>query len=151
VDRNESALYEMELELLAQFPDLNTYAVLSTIQHNGRLGRVFETEKPHVVFHAAAYKHVPMMENYSWEAVYNNIVGSWAILDFCIKFQVARCVVVSTDKAVRPTNVMGASKRVVELLMQAYSACGSGLFMAVRFGNVVGSIGSVVPLFKRQN
>ena len=150
VDRNESALYEMELELLAQYPDLNTYAVLSAIQHNGRLGRVFETEKPHVVFHAAAYKHVPMMENYPWEAVYNNIVGSWAILDFCQKAKVDRCVVVSTDKAVRPTNVMGASKRVVELLMQAYSACGNGLYMAVRFGNVVGSVGSVVPLFKRQ-
>ena len=150
VDRNESALYEMELELLAQYPGLNTYAVLSTIQHNGRLGRVFEKEKPHVVFHAAAYKHVPMMENYPWEAVYNNIVGSWAILDFCQKARVERCVVVSTDKAVRPTNVMGASKRVVELLMQAYSGSGSGRFMAVRFGNVVGSIGSVVPLFKRQ-
>jgi FlaA1/EpsC-like NDP-sugar epimerase len=150
VDRNESGLYEMELELLSQYPDLNTYAVLSAIQHNGRLGRVFESEKPQVVFHAAAYKHVPMMENYPWEAVYNNIVGSWAILDFCQKHKVERCVVVSTDKAVRPTNVMGASKRMVELLMQAYSACGDGLFMAVRFGNVVGSIGSVVPLFRRQ-
>ncbi len=103
-----------------------------------------------MVFPAAAYKHVPMMENFPWEAVYNNILGTKTILELCQKNQVQRCVIVSTDKAVRPTNVMGASKRLVEILMQAYAAQNQGHYMAVRFGNVVGSAGSVLPLFKRQ-
>jgi len=150
VDRNESALYEAELELRRRYPGLNTAAVLAAVQHDGRMRRIFENHRPQVVFHAAAYKHVPMMEIFPWEAVYNNILGSWAVLDFCQKFAVERCVIVSTDKAVRPTNVMGASKRIVEILMQAYASQNGVKFMAVRFGNVVGSIGSVVPLFRRQ-
>lgn len=150
VDRNESGLYETEIELISRYPDLKTIIMLGAIQRNVRLERVFNEQRPQVVFHAAAYKHVPMMENFPWEAVYNNILGTRTILEHCQKFQVERCVIVSTDKAVRPTNVMGASKRVVEILMQAYAFQNHGLYMAVRFGNVVGSIGSVVPLFKRQ-
>jgi len=150
VDKNESGLYESELELISRYPGLKTYNVLRSIQHNGRLDKVFQEHKPHVVYHAAAYKHVPIMENFPWEAIYNNILGTRTILELCHKNQVQRCVVVSTDKAVRPTNVMGATKRVVEILMQAYAFQNRSLFMAVRFGNVVGSSGSVVPLFKRQ-
>ena len=150
VDKNESGLYEMKVELILRYPDLKITIVLGSIQHDGRLEKVFQEQQPHVVFHAAAYKHVPMMENYPWEAVYNNILGTRTILELCQKNQVQRCVIVSTDKAVRPTNVMGASKRLVEILMQAYAAQNQGHYMAVRFGNVVGSAGSVLPLFKRQ-
>ena len=150
VDKNESGLYETQIELISRFPDLKTAIMLGSIQHNGRIQKVFQEHQPHVVFHAAAYKHVPMMENYPWEAVYNNILGTRIILELCHENKVQQCVIVSTDKAVRPTNVMGASKRLVEILMQAYAAENQVRYMAVRFGNVVGSIGSVVPLFKRQ-
>ncbi len=150
IDRNESGLYEIELELIAKHPELKIVNMLGAIQHNGRLDRVFQEQKPQVVFHTAAYKHVPMMEIYPWEAIYNNILGTRTILELSSNHPVERCVIVSTDKAVRPTNVMGASKRVVEMMTQAYAAENKGLYMAVRFGNVVGSVGSVVPLFKRQ-
>jgi len=150
VERNESGLYEIELELIAKHPELKVVGMLGAIQHNGRLEKVFQEQRPDVVFHTAAYKHVPMMEVYPWEAIYNNILGTRAILELCQNNSVERCVVVSTDKAVRPTNVMGASKRVVEMLTQAYAAQNQGRYMAVRFGNVVGSVGSVIPLFKRQ-
>ncbi|MBW1698680.1 MAG: polysaccharide biosynthesis protein [Deltaproteobacteria bacterium] len=150
VDKNESGLYEMELELISRYPAVRTISVLGSIQHNGRLETVFRAQKPQVVFHAAAYKHVPIMEIQPWEAVYNNILGARTIMELCSAGQVERCVLVSTDKAVRPTNVMGASKRVMEILMQAYAMENNNTYMAVRFGNVVGSIGSVVPLFKRQ-
>jgi FlaA1/EpsC-like NDP-sugar epimerase len=149
-DRSESGLYETELELVAKFPDLNTVPVLGPIQYRYLLERVFEKHSPQVVFHAAAYKHVPLMETQPWEAVFNNIVGSQTLLDLCHLNGVERIVVVSTDKAVRPTNVMGASKRVVELLTQIYAHEYNSRCMAVRFGNVVGSAGSVLPLFKKQ-
>jgi len=149
-DRSESGLYETELELMARYPDLNTVPVLGPIQYRYLMERVFKKHSPQVVFHAAAYKHVPMMETQPWEAIFNNIVGSQTLLDLCHLHGVDRVVVVSTDKAVRPTNVMGASKRVVELITQIYAREYNSRYMAVRFGNVVGSAGSVLPLFQKQ-
>jgi FlaA1/EpsC-like NDP-sugar epimerase len=150
LDRNESGLYETELELAAAFPGLKTVPVLSPVQYSYLMGQTFNRYHPQVVFHSAAYKHVPLMETQPWEAVFNNIVGSQTLLDLCQLNGVERLVVVSTDKAVRPTNIMGASKRIVELLTQIYAREYNSRFMAVRFGNVVGSAGSVLPLFEKQ-
>ena len=150
VERNESGLYELELELQRKNPGLKTVAALGTIQNHGTMSRIFDMHHPQTVFHAAAYKHVPMMENHPWEAIFNNVVGSKVIIHLCATRGVERCVVVSTDKAVRPTNVMGATKRMVELITECYAAGSSCRFMAVRFGNVLGSAGSVLPLFKAQ-
>jgi FlaA1/EpsC-like NDP-sugar epimerase len=150
VEQNESGLYEIELQLKADFPGLKTVAVLGRIQNKLRMDAVFKRFRPRVVFHAAAYKHVPMVELNPCEAVFNNIVGSKVILELCHAHNLDRCVIVSTDKAVRPTNVMGASKRVTELLAQCFAGKNGVKYMAVRFGNVVGSAGSVIPLFKRQ-
>jgi len=149
-DRNESGLYETELELVAKFPNLKTLPVLGPIQYRYLMERIFHRYHPQAVFHAAAYKHVPMMETQPWEAIFNNIVGSQTLLDLCHLNGVDRVVVVSTDKAVRPTNIMGASKRIVELLTQIYAREYNSRCMAVRFGNVVGSAGSVLPLFEKQ-
>jgi FlaA1/EpsC-like NDP-sugar epimerase len=150
VEQNESGLSDIEIELKIDFPELETVAVLGPIQNKIRMGNVFHQFCPQVVFHAAAYKHVPMLELNPCEAVFNNIVGSKVIMELCHKHNIDRCVVVSTDKAVRPTNVMGVSKRVTELLAQSYARENGVKFMAVRFGNVIGSAGSVLPLFKRQ-
>ena len=150
VDKDESGLYDAELDLQARFPETEIISVLSFVQNAPVMKRVFDLHEPQVVFHAAAYKHVPMMEIHPWEAVLNNIVGTRTVLDFCSKNGVERCVVVSTDKAVRPTNVMGASKRVCEILAQLYAMELGARNMCVRFGNVVYSAGSVVPLFRRQ-
>jgi FlaA1/EpsC-like NDP-sugar epimerase len=150
VERNESALYELALALRRKNPGLDVLSVLGTIQHRGIMAQVFDNYLPQTVFHAAAYKHVPMMEQHPWEAIFNNVVGSKIIIDLCANSLVERCVVVSTDKAVRPTNVMGATKRMVELITKCYAADSKCRFMAVRFGNVIGSSGSVLPLFKAQ-
>ena len=150
VEINESGLYDMEMDFKARFPELEIVPVLCPIQDVHVMRRIFEQETPEVVFHAAAYKHVPMLELHPWEAVLNNIIGTQNILELCARTSVRRCVVVSTDKAVRPTNVMGASKRVGELLAQAYATELGARNMCVRFGNVVYSVGSVVPLFRKQ-
>ena len=150
LDRNESGLYELNLDLLAKFPGLKTVEILAATQNKTRMKNVFRDYRPQVVFHAAAYKHVPMMEMHPWEAIYNNIVGSVVLLEMCRIHHVERCVVISTDKAVRPTNVMGASKRLMEMLTQSYARINGVRYMAVRFGNVLGSAGSVLPLFKKQ-
>jgi len=150
LDKNESGLYDAELDLQTRFPDTEIVSILASVQNRHIMKRTFELYEPQVVFHAAAYKHVPMMEIHPWEAVFNNIVGTRTILDICSKNGVERCVVVSTDKAVRPTNVMGASKRVCEILAQIYAAELGVCNMCVRFGNVIYSAGSVVPLFRRQ-
>ncbi|ABW66819.1 polysaccharide biosynthesis protein [Desulfosudis oleivorans] len=153
-DRSETALYEIDLELKGQRRDtgLRISPVLGDIQDQRQLEHLFQLTAPHVVFHAAAYKHVPMLEAHPWKAVKNNIIGTRNLVELSKRFAVERFVLVSTDKAVRPANVMGASKRVAELLLQ----CGNGgapcttQFMIVRFGNVLGSAGSVIPLFQKQ-
>ncbi len=151
-ERAESPLYEIDLELRTDYPDAKVVSILGDIRDRSQLSRALSDYQPQVVFHAAAYKHVPMMELQPWKAVSNNILGTRLVMELSREHGVERFVLVSTDKAVRPVNVMGASKRVAELLVQNQNGCGlSGTrFITVRFGNVVGSVGSVVPLFKKQ-
>ena len=178
-DAGEENLYSIQMELQHEYNFLDIVPVLGKVQDLGLLELVFQQYKPSVVFHAAAYKHVPLVENSPWQAIHNNVFAAQLLIETSIVHGVQRFVLVSTDKAVRPTNVMGASKRLTELLMLAYgkdkwdgSFCSSRLklnkstgyfksygekslthstiFMAVRFGNVLGSSGSVIPLFKRQ-
>jgi FlaA1/EpsC-like NDP-sugar epimerase len=149
VDASEENLFNIQMELQNIRYCRNCVAILGQVQNKQLMEDVFKKYKPQVVFHAAAYKHVPMLEKNPWEAVFNNIVGSSIVMDMSVKYHVERFVLVSTDKAVRPTNVMGASKRIAELIMQTYQGNGTHL-MAVRFGNVVGSSGSVMPIFRRQ-
>ncbi len=151
-ERAESPLYDLEMELTHHFPDLNIIPVLGDIQNTEELFNTFSTHHPHVIFHAAAYKHVPMMERHPWEAVKNNIGGTRNLLQITERFRAERFVLVSTDKAVNPTSVMGATKKVAEQLVQLYASRYNirTKFMVVRFGNVLGSVGSVVPLFRKQ-
>ncbi len=149
VDASEYNLYAIAGELSAERGFTRLSCVLGSVADEGLMRRVMEAEKPSLVLHAAAYKHVPMLEDNPWAAVTNNILGSRTVMRAAAAAGVKRFVLVSTDKAVRPTSVMGASKRVTELLMACFAG-GPTSFMAVRFGNVVGSSGSVVPLFRRQ-
>ncbi len=149
VDSNEANLFSMQMELQHEL-DFNNYrCILGRVQNEPLMDEVFNLYRPQVVFHASAYKHVPLLEKNPWEAIFNNILGSRTVMDLSLKYGVERFVLVSTDKAVRPTNVMGASKRVAELILQSRQGKGTR-FMAVRFGNVIGSSGSVLPLFRRQ-
>jgi FlaA1/EpsC-like NDP-sugar epimerase len=151
VDRTENNLYEIELELRKEFPYVKFTSILGNVLNQSVLRTVFSKHKPNAIFHAAAYKHVPMMELNPWESIFTNILGTQRLLEVIQEFEAERFVLVSTDKAVRPTNVMGASKRVAELLTQCYdSRFNPTRFMSVRFGNVIGSSGSVMPLFKKQ-
>ncbi|MEW6427157.1 MAG: nucleoside-diphosphate sugar epimerase/dehydratase [Thermodesulfobacteriota bacterium] len=155
LDASEENLYRIEMEILHERGWQGYVPILGKVQNRTLLEHVFARYRPAVVFHAAAYKHVPLVENNPWEAVFNNIIATRTLLDAALRFGVDRFLLVSTDKAVRPTNVMGASKRITERLMQAYCHRAGVLraptrFMAVRFGNVLGSSGSVVPLFRRQ-
>ena len=151
-ERAETPLYELQLELRQNFGDVEIIVQLADVRDRSQLEKAFEVSKPHAVFHAAAYKHVPMLELQPWKAVKNNIQGARNLVDMSNAFGVERFVFVSTDKAVRPVNVMGATKRVTEMLAQGQNDCDvtNTRYMIVRFGNVVGSVGSVVPLFKRQ-
>ncbi len=151
-DRAESPLYEIGLELRTDFPHVRTVPVLGDIRDRQQLTKAFSAYRPRVVFHAAAYKHVPMMELLPWKAIKNNVLGTRNVIDMSKQHRVEQFVLVSTDKAVRPVSVMGASKRIAELLVQGQNGCTltGTKFMTVRFGNVVGSVGSVVPLFKKQ-
>lgn len=149
VDSSESNLFNIQMELKNEHYSRNCEAILGQVQDEVLMNNIFEKYKPEVVFHAAAYKHVPMLEKNPWQAVFNNILGSRVVMETAVKHHVDRFVLVSTDKAVRPTNVMGTSKRVTELIMQCQQGNGTRL-MAVRFGNVVGSSGSVIPTFRRQ-
>jgi len=149
LDSSESNLFNIQMEMQNENYCRHCEAILGRVQDETLMNNIFEKYKPEVVFHAAAYKHVPMLEKNPWQAVFNNIIGSRVMMEMAVKHHVDRFVLVSTDKAVRPTNVMGTSKRVTELIMQCQQGNGTR-FMAVRFGNVVGSSGSVIPLFRRQ-
>ena len=150
LDSAETPLYQIEKELVETFPDLRLAPVLADIRLGNRMDFVFETFMPEVVFHAAAYKHVPMMEYNPVEAVTNNIFGTRTLAEKAHHFGVKNFVMVSTDKAVNPTNVMGASKRAAEIFVQGLSHHSKTNFTTVRFGNVLGSNGSVIPLFMEQ-
>ncbi len=151
-ERAESSLYEIDMELRENFPYIKVISVLGDIRDRTQLSHVFSDNKPKVVFHAAAYKHVPIMELQPWKAIKNNIIGTRNMILISKEYSIERFVFVSTDKAVRPANIMGASKRMAELLTQCQNGDGisNTSFMTVRFGNVVGSVGSVVPLFRKQ-
>ncbi len=152
-DRGENALYEIEMELRKNFPQIRIIPLLADVQDVAQVNFAFRKYKPQTVFHAAAYKHVPMLESQPWNPVKNNIFGTMNVVEAARNFNVEQFVFVSTDKAVRPTNFMGASKRVAEIIVQNQNACFPGAtprFVCVRFGNVVGSAGSVIPLFKKQ-
>ena len=149
VEASEGNLYSIQMELQHEL-NFNRYrCILSRVQDRPLMDDVFSGYQPQLIFHAAAYKHVPMLEKNPWEAISNNVLGSRVVMDLAIKYGVERFVLVSTDKAVRPTNVMGASKRLAELILHSLHGNGTR-FMAVRFGNVIGSSGSVLPLFRRQ-
>jgi FlaA1/EpsC-like NDP-sugar epimerase len=149
LDAGEANLYQIQMELHHEWNFRDYDCVLGRVQDRRLMERVFSRHRPQVVFHAAAYKHVPMLEHNPWQAVENNILGSQVAMQLADAYGAERFVLVSTDKAVRPTNVMGASKRVAELILQSYKESRTR-FMAVRFGNVLGSSGSVIPLFLRQ-
>ena len=149
VDTSEPSLYSIQMELKHRVGFLKYTTILGAVQDGNLMGQTLRKYKPQVIFHAAAYKHVPILERNPWQAVANNIVGTKTILEKSVEYGINHFVFVSTDKAVRPTNVMGASKRVCELLLNAYKGNGTNM-ISVRFGNVVGSAGSVVPLFREQ-
>lgn len=149
LDASEANLFGIQMQLLHDLNFNKIIPILGKVQDQALVKKIFDKYLPQVVFHAAAYKHVPMLEINPWEAVFNNILGSKIVMEMAAKSGVRRFVLVSTDKAVRPTNVMGASKRVAEMLLQSFSG-GATHFVAVRFGNVIGSSGSVIPLFRSQ-
>ena len=149
-DQAESPLYELEWNLKSAYPQLNFEVVLGDVRNANRLNRVFEFFKPHLVFHAAAYKHVPLMEHNPSESILTNVLGSKLVADFAKQFGVERFVMISTDKAVNPTNVMGASKRIAEMYVQSLQRSDGPKFITTRFGNVLGSNGSVIPRFQKQ-
>ncbi len=146
----ETPLYHIERELVAAFPNLAIIPVIGDVRNSAKVATIFNEFLPEVVFHAAAYKHVPLMEYNPVEAVTNNIYGTKVMADTARRFDIRDFVMISTDKAVNPTSVMGASKRVAELYVQALAANGPTRFTTVRFGNVLGSNGSVIPMFEEQ-
>ena len=149
LDQAESPLHELNLEFAEQHT-CPFEVVIGDVRNADRMRNVFNTFKPQLVFHAAAYKHVPMMENNPSESILTNILGTKVVADLAVEFGVEKLVMVSTDKAVNPTNVMGASKRIAEIYTQSLSKTSSTKFITTRFGNVLGSNGSVIPRFKKQ-
>ena len=149
-DIYENNAYAIELELRAKYPQLKLHALIGSVRDVARMDRVMETYRPSLVFHAAAHKHVPLMETSPMEAVKNNVFGTLNTATAAAKYGVEHFVLISTDKAVNPTNVMGASKRICEMIVQSLAGTCDTCFAAVRFGNVLGSNGSVIPLFREQ-
>ena len=150
VDIYENNAYEIQQELKYKYPDMDLVVLIASVRNTVRINSIFEKYKPDIVYHAAAHKHVPLMEDSPNEAIKNNVFGPWktamaAANNGCKKF-----VMISTDKAVNPTNIMGASKRICEMIIQTFNKHYDTEFVAVRFGNVLGSNGSVIPLFKKQ-
>jgi FlaA1/EpsC-like NDP-sugar epimerase len=150
VEQAENGLFEIEREIRKLFPELDVVPYVADVIDRTRLGTIFSAEKPSVVFHAAAHKHVPMMERNPGEAIKNNVMGTIAVADMAAEHGVGRMVMISTDKAVNPTSVMGCTKRVAEIYVQALNDRVETQYITVRFGNVLGSSGSVVPIFKQQ-
>ena len=150
LDIYENNLYDIELELKANYNNIKIIPIIASIRDKKKMDNVFKIYKPYVVFHAAAHKHVPLMEGSPLEAIKNNVFGTYNVVNCCDKYNVKRCVLISTDKAVNPTNIMGATKRMCEMIIQAKDKESKTEYVAVRFGNVLGSNGSVVPLFKKQ-
>jgi len=150
VDIYENTTYDIQNELRKTYPDLNLVVLIASVRNTKRMDFVFKKYRPDIVYHAAAHKHVPLMEDSPNEAVKNNVLGTWKVVQAADKWEVKKFVMISTDKAVNPTNVMGATKRICEMIIQRYNKCSETEFVAVRFGNVLGSNGSVIPLFKRQ-
>lgn len=149
IDVNENDLYFLELELKRKYKNLNLQSEICNIREQDKLEILFKKYKPNLVFHAAAHKHVPLMEHNPEEAIKNNIFGTKNVSEMAIKYGVERFVLISTDKAVNPTNIMGATKRACELVVEEMNKRSETKFMAVRFGNVLGSNGSVIPIFKK--
>ncbi|MCF0236078.1 MAG: polysaccharide biosynthesis protein, partial [Bacteroidaceae bacterium] len=157
IDHAETPLHDIRLMMAREFPQVTAITMTTSITHDRHMEVLFDEHRPNYVFHAAAYKHVPMMEDNPGAAVINNILGTRVIADLSVKYGVEKFVMVSTDKAVNPTNVMGCSKRICEMYCQSLDkaikegrVAGSTQFVTTRFGNVLGSNGSVIPLFKEQ-
>ena len=149
-DIYENNAYDLQQELKEKFPELNLTVLIGSVRNTNRINAVFETYHPDIVYHAAAHKHVPLMEDSPNEAVKNNVFGTWKTAMAAAENHAEKFVMISTDKAVNPTNIMGASKRICEMIVQTFNRHYETEFVAVRFGNVLGSNGSVIPLFKKQ-
>ncbi len=149
-DIYENNAYEIQHELIHNFPRLDIVALIGSVRDSRRMDYLFRTYKPQIIYHAAAHKHVPLMEDSPNESIKNNVFGTLKTAQCADKYEAEKFVLISTDKAVNPTNIMGASKRICEMIVQSYNSRSKTEFVAVRFGNVLGSNGSVIPLFKRQ-
>lgn len=149
-DIYENSAYDIQQELKKKYSDLNLKVLIGSVRNTARVNSVFEKYHPDIVYHAAAHKHVPLMEDSPYEAIKNNVLGTWKVAEAAATYGAKRFVMISTDKAVNPTNIMGASKRICEMIVQTYNKKSDTEFVAVRFGNVLGSNGSVIPLFKKQ-
>lgn len=150
VDIYENNAYEIQQELIRKYPNLNLVVLIASVRNTNRMNQIFSTYRPIIVYHAAAHKHVPLMETSPGEAIKNNVFGTYKTAMAADKYGVEKFVLISTDKAVNPTNIMGASKRICEMVIQMMNHRSKTNFVAVRFGNVLGSNGSVIPLFKKQ-
>ena len=150
VDIYENAVYDVQQELKAEYPELDLVVLIASVRNTNRMNYIFSEYKPHIVYHAAAHKHVPLMEDSPTEAIKNNVFGTFKTAQAAAMSGVQRFVMISTDKAVNPTNIMGASKRICEMIIQTFDKHYETEFVAVRFGNVLGSNGSVIPLFRKQ-
>jgi FlaA1/EpsC-like NDP-sugar epimerase len=150
LDKTENSLFHLEMEFRQKFPDILITPILGDVKHRSSLDQLFEIHSPQVVFHAAAYKHVPIVELNPSEAIFNNVIGTSNIVEASHKFHSERFIMMSTDKAVRPSSIMGATKRVAEMIASSHARFNHTRFVSVRFGNVIGSEGSVVHLFRKQ-